>query len=224
MNYSKVQRSGLTGLGNSWMDLSLLRVLRRCPHSEILELGASSGEFSSKALRRLKPDQYILSDISPGNTNPDLLASLQNSFPRGLSVVRANAESLPFADASFDLTFSTCLLAHVSDPSAVIREALRVTRFGGNVVFLVPTDPGLANQTIKRLVTYPRMRFEGIQNPDYLYAIGHVHPFHNLLARLRFESKVHQLQFHYRPFVIPSYNLNLWAVFSISKRKLPTSW
>lgn len=154
-------------------------------------------------------------DINPGNTNTHFLAELEKSFSGVLSVIAADAESLPFEDKSFDLTFSTCLLAHVTNPSAVIREALRVTKHGGSVHFLLPTDPGLANQILKRIVTYPRMKKEGIAEPDYLYALGHPHPFHNLLARLRFQLKRYRWQIVYRPFFFPSYNLNLWAVVSI---------
>lgn len=216
-NYAKIQRSGVTGLGNAWADQSLLKTLRKSTHSKVLELGASSGEFSAKALKRLRPEQYVMSDISPGNTNPAFLARLKESFPKNLSVIEADAQSLPLANETFDLTFSTCLLAHVLDPSAVIREALRVTKIGGTVVFLLPADPGIANQMLKRIVTYPRMRNQGIADPDFLYAIGHSHPFHNLLARLRFELKGFRWQTRYHPFLIPSYNLNLWAIVSIRK-------
>lgn len=156
-----------------------------------------------------------MTDISPGNTNAHFLAELEKSFPGILSVVAANAESLPFEDESFDLTFSTCLLAHVTNPSAVIQEALRVTKNGGSVVFLLPTDPGFANQILKKIVTYPRMKKEGITEPDYLYALGHPHPFHNVLARLRFELKGFRWRTRYRPFFLPSYQLNLWAVVTI---------
>ena len=197
------------------MDRSLLTALGSARHSTILELGGSSGEFSAKALKRLKPERYVMTDISPGNTNTHFLDELERSFPGILSVITADAESLPFEDKSFDLTFSTCLLAHVTNPSAVIREALRVTKTGGAVVFLLPTDPGFANQILKRIVTYPRMKREGIAEPDYLYALGHPHPFHNLLARLRFELKGYRWRTGYRPFVVPSYQLNLWAVVSV---------
>lgn len=41
------------------------------------------------------------------------------------------AESLPFADASFDVVVSTQMLEHTTDPAAVVAEAHRVLRPGG---------------------------------------------------------------------------------------------
>lgn len=216
-NYSRVQRSGLTGLGNSWMDASLLRVLAQRQHAKVLELGASSGEFTAKVLNRLQVQEYFLTDIEPGNTNPNFFSALVERFEQNLTVAKANAESLQFEDDCFDLTFSTCLLAHVHDPSSVIREAIRVTKNGGHIIFLMPTDPGLMNQLVKRVITYPRMRRQGIAMPRYIYALGHVHPFHNLLARLRFECQGYRLNVSYRPFFLRSWNLNLWAIASIEK-------
>ena len=201
------------------MDRSLLNALQRVPHEQVLELGGSSGEFSAKALRRLRSlRSYDMVDIDPGNTNAELLVGLREAHRQVLSVHQADAQSLPFASESFDLTFGTCLLAHVSDPSRVLAEAMRVTRTGGAVVFLLPADPGVLNQVLKKLFTYPRMRKSGILHPDYIYAIGHLHPFHNLVARLRFELKNHCWSLHYRPFFLRSYHLNLWAIVSVEKR------
>lgn len=53
-------------------------------------------------------------------------------------VVQAVGESLPFADGSFDLTFSHEVLEHVTDDRAVLAEMVRVTRPGGLVVLFVP--------------------------------------------------------------------------------------
>lgn len=188
---------------------------------KVLELGSSSGEFSSKALKQLEWKEYVALDLNPGETDPELFSELKAGYGPGLRFVQANAELLPFEDGYFGVTFSTCLLAHVSDPSKVISEALRVTKPGGSVVFLLPTDPGILNQLTKRLVTYPRMRKHGISMPAYTYALGHVHPFHNLLARLRFELNGVRWKARYRPFFLPSYHLNLWVIVSI--RKHPAS-
>jgi demethylmenaquinone methyltransferase/2-methoxy-6-polyprenyl-1,4-benzoquinol methylase len=53
-----------------------------------------------------------------------------------VELLRANAEQLPFPDASFDgLTF-TYLLRYVDDPAATMRELARVVRPGGTVAML----------------------------------------------------------------------------------------
>ncbi len=50
-------------------------------------------------------------------------------------LVAALAERMPFPDDSFDSVVSTCTLCSVSDPSAVLREILRVLRTGGRFLF-----------------------------------------------------------------------------------------
>ncbi|HEY7624742.1 MAG TPA: class I SAM-dependent methyltransferase, partial [Candidatus Limnocylindria bacterium] len=61
-----------------------------------------------------------------------------------LSLVRARAERLPFADGSFDHATFTYLLRYVDEPAAVLREVARVVRPGGRIVALdfgVPPHP-----------------------------------------------------------------------------------
>jgi SAM-dependent methyltransferase len=50
------------------------------------------------------------------------------------------AETLPFADASFDLVTCQTLLIHVRDPAAVIAEMARVARPGGLVLVAEPNN------------------------------------------------------------------------------------
>ena len=57
-------------------------------------------------------------------------------------LVRARAERLPFADATFDAVTFTYLLRYVDDPAATLRELARVLRPGGaisSVEFAVPS-------------------------------------------------------------------------------------
>ena len=55
---------------------------------------------------------------------------------RGVTVVDAPAEALPFADASFDVVVSTLVLCTCADPVAAIGELRRVLRPGGRLVFI----------------------------------------------------------------------------------------
>jgi SAM-dependent methyltransferase len=52
----------------------------------------------------------------------------------------ADGHHLPYADGSFATVFSNSVLEHIPDVRSVLREAGRVLRRGGHVVFTVPSD------------------------------------------------------------------------------------
>jgi demethylmenaquinone methyltransferase/2-methoxy-6-polyprenyl-1,4-benzoquinol methylase len=61
-----------------------------------------------------------------------------------VELVEGNAESLPFADATFDGLTVTYLLRYVEDPAATVAELTRVVRPGGRVASLEFGVPPLA--------------------------------------------------------------------------------
>ncbi|MEW5868869.1 MAG: methyltransferase domain-containing protein [Chloroflexota bacterium] len=61
--------------------------------------------------------------------------------PRAL-LVQGDAHALPYAPASFDLTFCHFLLLWVKQPENVIAEMVRITRPGGSVLALAEPDYG----------------------------------------------------------------------------------
>ena len=219
--YSDAQKRGVQGFGGSLADGSLLNELSKHRSDKILELGAGSGEFTQKAVESLVHRSYVATDLKPERANPALARRLKQEAGQdeSLEFIRADAQALPFEDGIFDLVFSTCLLAHVDSPTDVIRESLRVLQADGTLVFLMPTDPGLLNQFIKRILTYPKLRKMGVMNPQYIYSLEHKNPIHNLIAANKYVSLGGQIRIKYRPFLLPSWNLNLWLLCVIKKAK-----
>jgi ubiquinone/menaquinone biosynthesis C-methylase UbiE len=77
------------------------------------------------------------------------------------------AESLPFADASFDLVTCQTLLIHVADPPRVIAEMLRVTRVGGRVLLVEPNNLASAlvfGSTLSDISTAKRLQLVRLQS------------------------------------------------------------
>lgn len=104
--------------------------LRDAPGSRILELGCGPGYLWLKNLRRA-PDhwQVTLSDRSPG-----MLAEAQRNLAgskRRFHFAIADAQSIPWADGSFDVVIANHLLYHLTDRTSAVAEIRRVLRPDG---------------------------------------------------------------------------------------------
>jgi SAM-dependent methyltransferase len=98
-----------------------------------LEIGAGTGYFSLNLLQAGVVTQATCTDISPG-----MVATLADNARRlGLEVktARADAESLPFSDESFDLVLGHAVLHHLPNLRRAFAEFHRVLRPGGRIVF-----------------------------------------------------------------------------------------
>jgi ubiquinone/menaquinone biosynthesis C-methylase UbiE len=76
------------------------------------------------------------------DASPDMLRHARTLFAPGkrAPLVAGDALRLPLADASFDAALATNLLFLLPDPAAGLRELARVTRPGGTVGWLNPSD------------------------------------------------------------------------------------
>lgn len=115
------------------------------PGSLVLDVAAGTGLVSRHLAARLR-----VNVVSLDPSEPMLRAGIPANEASGLAgqirPVIGGAETLPFADATFDaLTFSY-LVRYVEDPSATLRELARVVRPGGSIAsleFHVPQQPML---------------------------------------------------------------------------------
>jgi SAM-dependent methyltransferase len=110
---------------------SKLGVLGDVRRKDVLEFGCGGGQWSI-ALTRLgaRPVGLDLSINQLGHAKR-LMAEAGASF----SVVNANAERTPFADASFDIVFCDHGAMTFADPHLTVPEVARVLRPGGLFAF-----------------------------------------------------------------------------------------
>lgn len=102
------------------------------PYGRSLEIGAGTGFFTLNLKQAGVIDEAHVTDLSPGM----VAAAGRNAERLGFQVEGhvADAEALPYADASFDLVVGHAVLHHVPDVEQGFREMLRVLRPGGRIV------------------------------------------------------------------------------------------
>jgi SAM-dependent methyltransferase len=103
------------------------------PYGTALEIGCGTGFFLLNLKQAGVLDEAHVSDLSPGMVQ----AAIRNGEALGLDVDGrvADAESIPYDDATFDLVVGHAVLHHIPDVELALREVLRVLKPGGRFVF-----------------------------------------------------------------------------------------
>ncbi len=70
---------------------------------------------------------------------------------RGLAVLPARIEALPFEDGSFDLVLACDVIEHIDDDIGALRELSRVTAAGGQLLITVPAYSWMWSRHDERL-------------------------------------------------------------------------
>ena len=101
---------------------------------DALEIGSGTGYFSLNLVQQGIIGKLTATDISPGMLTQ--LASTAAALGlKNVTTVVTEAETLPFADESFDLVLGHAVLHHIPDLDRAFAEFKRVLRPGGVIVF-----------------------------------------------------------------------------------------
>lgn len=153
-------------IGLSQVTAKVQKALGKRPgrYARSLEIGSGTGYFTLNLMRAGAIEQATCTDISSG-----MLATLAGNAQRlGLAVetVQADAESLPFPDASFDLVLGHAVLHHIPNLALAFSEFERVLKPGGTVLFA-----GEPSRVGDRIARVPK-RIAGSVAPLWRQAIG----------------------------------------------------
>lgn len=105
--------------------------------AQVLDIGCGTGRLLLKGVEEAEHLTGV--DLS----SEMIKASKQNFFlhnrAQKSSFLLADAYDLPFEDASFDVSLSTCVMFLLPEPEIGLRETVRVTKHGGTITMLNPS-------------------------------------------------------------------------------------
>jgi ubiquinone/menaquinone biosynthesis C-methylase UbiE/uncharacterized protein YbaR (Trm112 family) len=115
----------------------------------VLDVGAGSGRHSHEAHRL--GARVVAVDVG------DAIHVARRNLPADVLTVQADAEELPFEDASFDLVMSIGVLHHLPDPRRALNSLARLVRPGGYIhIYVYWTATHRWHRFLLRLVTAAR--------------------------------------------------------------------
>jgi ubiquinone/menaquinone biosynthesis C-methylase UbiE len=160
--YNDTQRvySPLKGFNLEDYFLSYMRLLEVRPGDSVLETSVGTGlNF------RYLPDGVKLSGL---DLSPEMLANCQVNLRRwkmDADLYLCNAESLPFADSSFDVVFHVGGINFFNDRAKAIREMIRVAKPGSLLLIADETEKHVKEVYEKGLGGYFKNRKEVVSAP-----------------------------------------------------------
>ncbi|MEW6265007.1 MAG: methyltransferase domain-containing protein [Thermodesulfobacteriota bacterium] len=126
---------------DTWRVARLLAVeldrLSLPPPARILDIGCGIGVYERELLERWPEAEIVGLDLSAHNLK------IAAGWERRGRYVRADAEQLPFGDASVDLAIALEVMEHFLNPRRVAAECARVLKPGGVLIAAVPLAPPL---------------------------------------------------------------------------------
>jgi ubiquinone/menaquinone biosynthesis C-methylase UbiE len=160
--YNDIQRvySPLKGFNLEEYFLSYMRLLEVKPGDSVLETSVGTGLNFKYLPRGVKPFGLDLS--------PEMLDNCQANLRRwemDADLFLGNAESLPFADSSFDVVFHVGGINFFNDRAKAIREMIRVAKPGSLLLIADETEKHVKEVYEKGLGGYFKNRKEPVSAP-----------------------------------------------------------
>jgi malonyl-CoA O-methyltransferase len=145
--------------------------------ARVLDLGCGTGRATPELMRRYRDAQTVAADFAPA-----MLREVRRRFwLRRPGLVCADAASLPFDAASFDLVFCNLMLQWCDDLDACLNELRRITGVQGLLLFST-----LGPDTLKEL----RAAWQEVDGATHVNGFVDMHDIGDALIRAGFVEPV----------------------------------
>ncbi len=132
------------GLHRLWKRFTIDQAALR-PGNVVLDLAGGTGDLARAFARKVGQEGHVvLADINAAMLREGRRRLVDAGVAGNLSIAQVDAESLPFADQSFDCISIAFGLRNVTDKDAALRAMYRTLKIGGKAMILEFSKPSQA--------------------------------------------------------------------------------
>lgn len=190
------------GLHRIWKRFTVEQAAVRRGQS-VLDLAGGTGDLAVKFVRQVGASgRVVLADINAAMLVEGRKRLIDAGASGNLSIAQVDAESLPFADNTFDCITIAFGLRNVTDKDAALRSMYRVLKPGGKLLILEFSKPADTIQPLYDFYSFNVLPLMGKLVADdpasyqYLAESIRMHPDQETLVGMLEEAGFERCRFH----------------------------
>ena len=173
------------------------------PGNVVLDLAGGTGDLAQKFSRRVGKDGHvILADINAAMLQQGRSRLIDAGVSGNVTIAQVDAQSLPFADGSFDCITMAFGLRNVTDKDRALESMFRVLKPGGKAMILEFSEPNKAIKpaydlySFKVLPTIGKLVAGDSDSYQYLAESIRMHPDQETLKTMMEAAGFERCRFH----------------------------
>ena len=201
-NYDLMNDLMSGGLHRLWKRYTIDQAAVR-PGQSVLDLAGGTGDLAKRFASIVGPTgRVVLADINHSMLAEGRKRLIDAGVAGNLSIAQVDAESLPFAPATFDCITIAFGLRNVTDKDAALRAMYRVLKPGGKMLVLEFSKPADALKPVYDLYTFRILPLLGklVANDEesyqYLAESIRMHPDQETLLAMIQDAGFERCRFH----------------------------
>jgi len=121
---------------------------------DILDVGTGTAMIPVALCERVESCRVMASELSVSMLDVAVYNVAVSSAGQRIQLDQADAKQLGYEDDQFDVVMSNSIIHHIPEPTAVLREALRVAKPGGLLFFRDLMRPARSEEVSRLVATY----------------------------------------------------------------------